>query len=117
MRINLVTPFAEKDAVKARGARWDAAKTVWYITDLPKSSNSGVRSPNSTIQRCTLKLTTLSAPILCSKWNTARRQCSRRRLSLTAFRTFNAAGNALAKMNRIEVDVGASERLRPSGRK
>ena len=23
MRINLVTPFAEKDAVKALGARWD----------------------------------------------------------------------------------------------
>jgi hypothetical protein len=28
MRINLVTPFAEKDAVKALGARWDAAKKV-----------------------------------------------------------------------------------------
>jgi hypothetical protein len=35
MRINLVTPFAEKDAVKALGARWDAAKKVWYITDVP----------------------------------------------------------------------------------
>jgi hypothetical protein len=23
MRINLITPFAEKDAVKALGARWD----------------------------------------------------------------------------------------------
>ena len=34
MRINLVTPFAEKDAVKALGARWDAAKKVWYITDV-----------------------------------------------------------------------------------
>jgi hypothetical protein len=31
MRINLVTPFAEKDAVKALGARWDAAQKVWYI--------------------------------------------------------------------------------------
>lgn len=30
MRINLVTPFAEKDAVKALGARWDAAKKCWY---------------------------------------------------------------------------------------
>jgi hypothetical protein len=28
MRINLVTPFAEKDAVKALGARWDAAKNA-----------------------------------------------------------------------------------------
>jgi len=34
MRINLVTPFAEKDAAKALGARWDGAKKVWYITDV-----------------------------------------------------------------------------------
>ena len=34
MRINLVTPFAEKDTVKALGARWDPAKKVWYITDV-----------------------------------------------------------------------------------
>jgi len=34
MRINLTTPFAEKDAVKALGARWDAAKKVWYIMDV-----------------------------------------------------------------------------------
>ena len=34
MRINLVTPFAEKDAVKALGARWDGVKKVWYITDV-----------------------------------------------------------------------------------
>jgi hypothetical protein len=35
MRINLVTPFAEKDAAKALGARWDAAKKCWYIVDVP----------------------------------------------------------------------------------
>lgn len=35
MRINLVTPFTEKDAVKALGARWDPAKKLWYITDVP----------------------------------------------------------------------------------
>jgi hypothetical protein len=34
MRINLVTPFAEKDAVKALGARWDAAKKCWYIVNI-----------------------------------------------------------------------------------
>lgn len=34
MRINLVTPFAEKEAVKALGARWDAAKKLWYIVDV-----------------------------------------------------------------------------------
>jgi len=34
MRINLVTPFAEKDEAKALGARWDAAKKCWYIVDI-----------------------------------------------------------------------------------
>ena len=34
MRINLVTPFAEKDAAKALGARWDAAQKCWYIVDV-----------------------------------------------------------------------------------
>jgi hypothetical protein len=34
MRINLVTPFSEKDAVKALGARWDAAKKLWYVVDV-----------------------------------------------------------------------------------
>jgi hypothetical protein len=34
MRINLVTPFAENDAVKSLGARWDAAKKCWYIVDI-----------------------------------------------------------------------------------
>jgi hypothetical protein len=34
MRIHLVTPFAEKDAVKALGTRWDVAKKCWYIVDL-----------------------------------------------------------------------------------
>ena len=34
MRINLVTPFAEKDAAKALGARWDATKKLWYIVDV-----------------------------------------------------------------------------------
>jgi len=32
MRIDLVTPFAEKDAAKALGARWDSAKKTWYVT-------------------------------------------------------------------------------------
>ncbi len=34
MRINLVTPFAEKAAAKALGARWDATKKLWYIVDV-----------------------------------------------------------------------------------
>lgn len=35
MRINLVTPFAEKDAVKALGAKWDSSRKVWYVVDVP----------------------------------------------------------------------------------
>lgn len=35
MRFNLKTPFAEKDAVKALGGRWDAARKIWYVTDVP----------------------------------------------------------------------------------
>ncbi|MDP3228423.1 MAG: DUF5710 domain-containing protein [Acidovorax sp.] len=33
MRINLITPFAEKDAAKALGARWDSARKNWYVVD------------------------------------------------------------------------------------
>jgi hypothetical protein len=33
MRINLATPFAEKDAVKALGARGDATKKLWCTVD------------------------------------------------------------------------------------
>jgi Domain of unknown function (DUF5710) len=34
MRINLTTPFAEKDQVKALGARWDGTRRCWYIQDV-----------------------------------------------------------------------------------
>jgi hypothetical protein len=34
MRINLATPYADKDKVKSLGARWDATRKVWYIVDV-----------------------------------------------------------------------------------
>ena len=34
MRIDLKVPFVEKDTAKALGARWDAAKKIWYIMDV-----------------------------------------------------------------------------------
>lgn len=34
MRIDLVTPFAEKDAAKALGARWDPARKTWYVQNV-----------------------------------------------------------------------------------
>jgi hypothetical protein len=33
MRINLICPFEERGAVKALGARWDAALKTWYLID------------------------------------------------------------------------------------
>ena len=34
MRTNLRVPFAEKDEAKQLGARWDAAKKVWYLENV-----------------------------------------------------------------------------------
>ena len=31
MRMNLKVPFAEKDEAKMLGARWDAARKIWYV--------------------------------------------------------------------------------------
>ena len=33
MRINLKVPYEEKDAAKTAGARWDAARKVWFVVD------------------------------------------------------------------------------------
>lgn len=33
MKMDLKVPFAEKDAAKKLGARWDAARKVWYVED------------------------------------------------------------------------------------
>ena len=34
MRINLVTPFAEKDDAKKLGAKWNSTRKCWYIVDV-----------------------------------------------------------------------------------
>lgn len=33
MRFDLKVPFAEKDAAKKLGARWDAGRKLWYVVD------------------------------------------------------------------------------------
>ncbi len=33
MRLNLKVPFSEKDAAKKLGARWDAARKIWYVVN------------------------------------------------------------------------------------
>ncbi len=74
MRINLVTPFAEKDAVKAIGARWDAAKKCWYIVDVDDLAPfarwipdraAATNVPGSTPQLAKLKFS-LPAPAVAS---------------------------------------------------
>ena len=50
MRINLKTPFAEKDEAKALGARWDPKKKCWYIqnvADLAPFARWITESPSS----------------------------------------------------------------------
>jgi hypothetical protein len=34
MRTNLNVPFEQKDEAKRAGARWDAARKVWYVENL-----------------------------------------------------------------------------------
>lgn len=34
MRVNLNVPYREKDEARRRGARWDAARKVWYIENV-----------------------------------------------------------------------------------
>lgn len=34
MRINLRVPYSDKDMARKRGARWDAARRVWYVENL-----------------------------------------------------------------------------------
>jgi hypothetical protein len=33
MRFDLKVPFADKDTAKRLGARWDAARKIWYVVD------------------------------------------------------------------------------------
>lgn len=33
MRHDLKVPFADKDAAKKLGARWDASRKIWYVAD------------------------------------------------------------------------------------
>lgn len=40
MRINLNVPYKDKDIVKARGAKWDKEKKVWYVEDFYNDPNN-----------------------------------------------------------------------------
>ncbi len=45
MRMNLKVPFAEKDEAKKLGARWDAARKLWYIDNEAKLAACARWSP------------------------------------------------------------------------
>lgn len=47
MRIYLGVPFADKDAAKQLGARWDPHKRLWYVTD--PASSAVARWPQATV--------------------------------------------------------------------
>lgn len=36
MRVNLKVPYAENKHAKLAGARWDAARKVWYVENMEK---------------------------------------------------------------------------------
>lgn len=47
MRFNLKVPFAEKDAAKKLGARWDAARKIWYVVNQDDMAPFAKWSPTS----------------------------------------------------------------------
>ena len=47
MRINLNVPFAEKDAAKKRGAKWDGARRTWYVSDKKSLDKCKQRLPEA----------------------------------------------------------------------
>jgi len=59
MRTNLKVPYEEKDTARKLGARWDAARKVWYVENvenlsaflkwIPGAVNSVVSIPSKTV--------------------------------------------------------------------
>lgn len=47
MRTNLKVPFAEKDEAKKLGARWDAARKIWYVDGQTDMSPFSKWSPSA----------------------------------------------------------------------
>ncbi|WP_265949148.1 DUF5710 domain-containing protein [Dechloromonas sp. A34] len=45
MRLDLKVPFAEKDAAKKLGARWDSARKIWYVVGQEDSAPFAKWSP------------------------------------------------------------------------
>ncbi|MFI3197385.1 MAG: DUF5710 domain-containing protein [Methylococcaceae bacterium] len=76
-KIYLTVPYAQKDAVKALGARWDAANKKWYVTadkdlalfkqwqpqtgalDLPATTTGKPKARASTAAKASVKNTVL----------------------------------------------------------
>lgn len=54
MRFDLKVPFAEKDAAKKLGARWDGAAKVWYILDINDIASFSKWSPTPNESSTTL---------------------------------------------------------------
>ena len=80
MRVDLLTPFAEKDQAKGLGARWDATRKVWYvqdvddltpflrwIPDLSAATRSGEGVPGSDVRASDKRASTTRAPTAITK--------------------------------------------------
>jgi hypothetical protein len=48
--MNLQVPFADKDQAKKLGARWDAARKVWYVENKTDMAPFSRWAPNSHVQ-------------------------------------------------------------------
>ena len=46
MRTDLKVPYAEKDQARKRGARWDAAKKVWFVENVENAQVTGAAPTN-----------------------------------------------------------------------
>ncbi|MEC5399932.1 DUF5710 domain-containing protein [Uliginosibacterium sp. H1] len=87
MRFDLKVPFAEKDDAKKLGARWDAAKKLWYVVDKadmapfakwsPTPRDASSASASAVSKRPAAKVETESAGVLCvgSKYVESPRVC------------------------------------------
>jgi hypothetical protein len=63
MRVNLKVPFAEKDEAKKLGARWDAARKIWYLDNQADMTPFARWSPTSHEATGGDGITSKSAPV------------------------------------------------------
>lgn len=57
MRVDLNVPYAEKDAAKHLGVKWDGVKRTWFVQDVPNIAAfmrwmpEHLKKPQATVKR------------------------------------------------------------------